>query len=545
MKVKIVLVGMFLFLALAATGLRAEDICTTAVKTEAGLVAGLHETGTDTCVWRGIPYAAPPVGELRWKAPQPAVPWTGIRTASKWGNRCIQSGIMEYVNSDPSRKMSEDCLFLNVWRPNKPGKFPVMFWIHGGGYSGGTGNSPMYWGDRMAAAGDVVVVSINYRLNIFGFLTLPGLRDEDPNQSVGSYGSLDQVAALKWARNNVAKFGGDPDNVTIFGESAGGWSVCSMLATPLAKGLFAKAIIESGGCEASPNLERGYNQGKGLAEQLKCGPDDLACLRKLPAKKLLSALESELSGGFVYGPHLDGYFLTATPLATIRSGNFNNVPLIAGFNDNEANALAKLDRDLSKAKPDQYTTMMTSLFEVSPEESDRLASLYPLSAFENSPKIAYGQIATDAALACPTYLGLASAAKNQKDVYLYRFDWHNMLLGKTIGAVHSLEMPFVFDSADRRPLSLLLKNRGVYKDEMKTLSRTVQDYWLSFAKSGNPNREGLPVWPVFQADSQKTQVLDANVRAESFGPELQDRCAFWDEYSKTHNPVHESLGVKK
>ena len=535
---------MFLLAALFAHAARAENTCYGPVKTESGLVRGTHETTNDTCVWRGIPYAAPPVGELRWKAPQPVKPWDGVRPAVDWGPRCTQKGIMEYVNFDPSEKMSEDCLYLNLWRPNKPGKFPVMFWIHGGGYTGGTGNTSMYWGDRMAGAGDVVVVTINYRLGILGFLALPALRDEDPNQGVGSYGSLDQVAALNWVNDNIANFGGDPQNITIFGESAGGWSVCSMLATPLAKGRFQKAIIESGGCEAAASVEKGFEQGKAFAEKLGCKPDDLRCLRKIPDKKLLKVEDSELSGGFVFGPHQDGYFLKDSPLSVIRSGEFNNVPLMAGANKNETDALVTLEKNLKQATPEQYEKVMTEYFDVSKQEADQLVSLYPLSSFENSPKQAYGKIATDAALACPTYLGLLASAKYQPEVYLYRFDYHSQYWKRSLGAVHSLELPFVFDTTDRPPWSLMLKNRGGYEKEMKQLSRTMQDYWLNFAKTGNPNGRDLQKWPAFQPDKQQMLVFDVLVRAEPFGKEPQDRCSFWNDYTKQHPPVFESLGAK-
>jgi len=533
-----------LLAALFTHASRAEDICTTPVKTGSGMVRGSHETTNDTCVWRGIPYAAPPVGELRWKAPQPMPKWEGVRPAIEFGARCTQKGIMEYVNFDPSEKMSEDCLFLNIWRPNKPGKFPVMFWIHGGGYTGGTGNTSMYWGDRMAQAGEVVVVTINYRLGILGFLALPALRDEDPNQSVGSYGSLDQVAALKWVKDNIANFGGDPENITIFGESAGGWSVCSMLATPLAKGLFHKAIIQSGGCETSASLEKGFEQGKVFAEKLGCQPDDLACLRKLPDRKLLKVVNSELAGGFVFGPHLDGYFLKDSPLAVIRSGKFNNVPLIAGFNKNETDALVILDKTLKQTTPDQYQKVMTDYFDVSPEEAEKLAGLYPLSELDNSPPKAYGMIATDASLACPTYLGLVASANHQTNVYLYRFEYHGQYWKRSLGTVHSLELPFVFDTTDRPPWSIMLKNRGGHEQEMKQLSRSMQDYWLNFAKTGNPNGPGLQNWPAFKPDSQQLMVFDVNIRSEAFGKESQARCRFWDEYTKHHAQVFETMGAK-
>ena len=520
--------------------LYADDTCIKPVMTQGGLVRGFPDPQTNTCVWRGIPYAEPPVGDLRWRPPQPVVTWQGIRPATQWAPRCVQKGIMEAVNVDPSGKMSEDCLYLNIWRPKQEGKFPVMVWIHGGGYTGGTANSPMYWGDRIANQGQVVLVSINYRLNIFGFLALPALQNEDPNQSTGNYGSMDQAMALKWVKNNIANFGGDPNNITIFGESAGGWSICTMLATPLAKGLFHKAILQSGGCEASANLEKGFKQGEEFARQLGCEPDDLNCLRKIPAKKLLKVVGTELRG-FIFVNHHDGYFLTNTPLAMIRSGKFNNVPLIAGSTRDEMSIVVSLEKEIRKAKPEQYKELMFKNFEITPEEADRVVELYPLSEYQNLPKKAYGQIATDAGLGCPTYLGLSSVAKFQNQVYYYRFDYDNIYLGKKAGAVHSLELPFVFGTMDRVPWNALLKNSSPkVRSEMQELSRIMQGYWTNFAKTGNPNGPAFPEWSIFKLDSQKLIIFDNEIKTDTFAKTQQ--CSFWEEYSKKHPPVFERMG---
>ncbi len=517
-----------------------EELCANPVQTESGLVKGLSEKDTNTCAWHGIPYAAAPVGELRWKAPQPAKQWDGVRDGSRWGARCMQKGEMELVNADPSGRMSEDCLFLNVWRPAQPGKFPVMVWIHGGGYAGGTGNSKMYFGDRMADAGDVVVVTINYRLNAFGFLALSALRTEDPNRSTGNYGSLDQVAALKWVQRNIGNFGGDPGNVTIFGESAGGWSICTMLATPLAKGTFQKAILESGGCEEAEPMDAGYKKGQGIAEQVGCKNDDLACLRKAPAKKILAATTGGLTAGFNLINHLDGYLLTDTPLGMIRSGNYNWVPLIAGSNHDEVKVLLLLEKDLKKAQPEEYSEKM-KYFDVTDAEIKKLTELYPLNAYDNKPGNGYAQIATDAALGCPTYLGLAATAKYQKEIYYYRFDFDQMRLGKTIGAAHAMELPFVFNSLDRAPMNLLYGPKQ--KKIAKPLVPVIQGYWINFAKTGDPNGPGLPAWPKFNLNTQQAQVFDTQVRTES--AKVADRCAFWSEYSTSHPSFIENMGKKE
>jgi para-nitrobenzyl esterase len=514
---------------LATRTLAADDLCTQPVKTSSGMVKGADESLTKTCVWRGIPYAAAPVDELRWKAPTPVKGWSGVRDATVWGRRCMQTGFMERINADPSGGMSEDCLFLNIWRPKQEGKFPVMVWVHGGGYTGGTAGTPMYWGDRMAESGGVVVVSFNYRLNVFGFLALPALRNEDSNKSTGNYGALDQVAALKWVRDNIANFGGDPSNVTIFGESAGGQSVYTLVASPLAKGLFQRAIVESGRSNASLSLEKGFEDGKVMAQKLGCGPEDIKCLRGIAPQKVLEAATGILEGN-VFEPHHDNFFLTDTPRAIISSGNYNRVPMLVGSNKNEINVMLAFRSDLRKTKPDGYQNKLGELLMVPAPEAAKYAGAYPLARYNNRPAEAFGQMATDFRMSCPTYAGLAAATKFQDQLYYYRFDFHDILLGDYVGAVHSLEVPFVFNSMDRPPMKMLLKKENAA--EMARLSSIMQGYWVNFAKTGDPNGTGLPNWPKFAAGSQTVMVLDKTVKAQAAG--IAERCALWDDYAKRH-----------
>jgi para-nitrobenzyl esterase len=529
-------------LLLAAGRARAEDMCAEAVRTGAGLVRGAAEAATATCAWKGIPFAAPPVGERRWKSPQPVAPWPGVRDAVKFSDRCVQKGVMALEGLTGKEGMSEDCLYLNVWRPQKSGTFPVMVWIHGGGYVGGAAFTPMYWGDRLSQAGDVVVVSTNYRLNVFGFLALPALRAEDPHGSVGSYGSLDQVAALQWVHDNIAAFGGDPNNVTIFGESAGGFSICTMLATPLTKGLFQRAILESGGCDVSADLEPGYVQGDSIAAALGCKPDDLACLRGLSAKQVEDKGAAGLTSGMGFMPHHDGYLLTAKPLAMIRDGDYNRVPFMAGSNRDEFGKAMKLMRDLKKTKPADYEQNLVDVIGIPAEDAAKLVKLYPLSDYGNRPVEAYGRmLGADASLACPTYLGLLAAARQQQDTFYYRFEYDDYKLGKYMGAAHAMEIPFIFDSFDRLPMSLFYNDKNI--GPARELGRVIQGYWLNFAKTGDPNGPGLPQWPAFNPDTQTVQVLDTTVRSEP-APNVA-RCAFWDEYAKTHKGSLESLSTRK
>jgi len=519
-----------LMLCLAGNAL-GQDVCTAPVKTASGMVKGFAEKDGGSCSWLGVPYVAAPVGDLRWKAPAPAVAWSGVREADKWGPRYVQNGVMELVNYDPSGKMSEDCLFLNIWRPDKPGKFPVMFWVHGGGYMGGTGNTDMYRGDRMAAASEVVVVTFNYRLNIFGFMALPALKAEDLNQSTGNYGMLDQVAALKWVHDNISGFGGDPDNVTIFGESAGGGSIYILLATPLTKGLFHKAIMESGGIDGAEILEQTFKQMPRLVETLGCKMDDLACLRQVPAKKLLKAVPGMMMSR-MYSPHVDGYLLTAQPVELVKSNQFNNVPFMAGSNLNEADILVALNSDLRRTKPAHYQEMIVKKLGATPEEAEKIAQLYPLSEYDNKPINAFKRIGSEASMPCAGLLGAKEVAGFQKQVYLYRFDYHNIMGGKWVGAFHSLEMPFIFNTMDQKPLSMVLKTKN--QKEMDELSRIMQGYWTNFAKTGNPNGPGIPEWPAFQLDSPKVQVLDTRTRPEDVNNQKQ--CEFWKYYDKSTIP---------
>ncbi len=525
----LLLVAAFVALVPMAKGFAAEGVsCEEPVATAAGLVKGVAETGTATCSWKGIPFAAPPVGELRWKAPQPAPAWPGVREAKADSAMCLQAGMMVRANGRKDHNYSEDCLYLNVWRPRKSGSFPVMVWIHGGGYTGGTGASPMYGGDRLAEKGDLVIVTINYRLNAFGFLATAQLAKEDPHGSAGSYGSLDQVAALQWVHDNIANFGGNPNQVTIFGESAGGWSVCTMLATPLARGLFQGAILESGGCEASHTLERGFQDGRAAAKKLGCAEDDLACLRSKPAAEVLKKVGKTGATEYPFMPHEDGYLLSGTPLSMIRAGHFNNVPLIAGSNRNEVpKVMAVVKPSTFHARPSQYGKKVHQWVEI--EDAAPLLALYPLSQYQK-PRYGYAQMFSDRALICPTYAGLTAVAKQQPQTFYYRFDFDGFRWGKTLGAFHAMELPLVFNTLDRSPYSILYK-KPEQRGPAQALCKIIQGYWINFAKTGDPNGPGLPEWPRY-ASGDKVQVLNTAVTTEPAN--LQDRAQFWADYNRTH-----------
>jgi para-nitrobenzyl esterase len=508
-----------------SSDLYAAGLCTDPVETVSGMVQGMDDEQTATCSWKGVPYAAPPVGELRWASPKPHPKWEGTKETTEFGDRCMQKGILELLNSDPKSMMSEDCLYLNIYRPKKSGQFPVMVWIHGGGYTGGTGKS--YRGDMLAESGDIVVVTINYRLAVFGFFPHPDLKNAGPDSAAGGQGSLDQVMALKWVHENIENFGGDPENVTIFGESAGGWSVCTMVATPLAKGYFQKAILQSGGCKISRDQNEGFEYTMEIAKKMGCKSGDIECLRALPAKKVNSK-SPQGAMGTDYIPHHDGHLLVSAPLDMIRGGNYNKVLFMAGSNRDEFGMMAKFKPKLRHTRPKKYEKRLEEIYNLSPEQASELASHYPLTDFDQKPVNAFVRMSAESSLGCPTYLGLVAASEKEPPAYLYRFDYDDQKYGKYMGSFHALEIPFVFGSLEDIFGLKLINEKNI--DSAQEMSRIVQSYWVNFAKTGNPNGPDLPEWPEFEKESSMIMILDNNTRAEKTN--MYEKCSLWEEASK-------------
>lgn len=507
----------------------AEDLCAEPVMTSSGLVQGISETETDTCVWKGVPYAAPPIGDLRWKAPRLAPSWSGIREATQFGHSCMQRG---------GKDMSEDCLYLNIWRPAKSGSFPVMVWIHGGGYHTGSGNLR---GNRLSQAGDVVIVSINYRLNIFGFMAHPKLREASPHNSTGGYGTMDQAYSLKWVQDNIDAFGGDPDNVTIFGHSAGGQSICSMIATPLARGLFHKAIFHGGGPQAGYRLDQAYEIARGSFDKAGCDFDDIDCMRDMPADELLEKAAGHMLKRFDYYPCIDDHVLRGTPTEMIRSGDFNRVPVIAGSALDEFGKAINIVPQYFFAMPFQYEKLIVNEAGATPEEAKRLTELYPLSDYSNRPARALGRMyAADAVLTCPLRIGASALADQGVPTYLFKFEYRGMKYSKVLGTFHGAELPFIFGTLDQ---DRLYNSHNI--DEAQELSSIIQSYWINFAKTGDPNGPGLPEWKRFDSDRQLIQILDTEVR--NMPHPDREKCDFWDGYSTPYtqlvNDLLEQLGL--
>jgi para-nitrobenzyl esterase len=469
------------------------QIHTVQQKTADGVLEGVVSADGKVRTFKGIPFAAPPVGPFRWKAPQPVTPWTGVRQASEYGARCMQGGIysdMIFHDSGPS----EDCLYLNLWMPANPAsaKLPVMVWIYGGGYQAGATSEPRQDGGNLSKRG-VVVVSMNYRLGIFGFFSHPELAKESGHDSSGNYGLLDQLAALQWVRKNIATFGGNPDNVTIFGESAGSFSVSALVASPLAKGLFQRAIGESGAYLSTGTLPLKPHAETEQADlafaKANLGADSLGDLRAKPADELLqAALKAK---GVFFSPNIDGYFLPESVLAIFAAGKQSTVPLLAGWNRDEMNYHAVLGDDPPTAA--NFRTHLDALYSA---HADEIAKLYSGST-EAEIKRAAQDLAGDRFIAFGTWKWLEMTAKTGKvPVYRYEFDQTLPLApdapaGAEPSAPHASEIEFVFQMLSSRQLP--------WRPEDHKVSELMGTYWTNFARTGDPNGRGVPQWPAYSA----------------------------------------------
>jgi para-nitrobenzyl esterase len=476
------------------------------VKTDGGVVEGELTADQKVAAFKGIPYAAPPVGELRWKAPQPAAKWTGVRAAKEFGYHCVQTGgyvDMQFHDPGPS----EDCLTLNVWAPAgaKPGSLPVMVWIYGGGFVNG-GTSEKRQDGQFLAHRDVVVVSMNYRLGIWGFMVHPELTAESGKNAAGNYGLMDVAAALEWVKRNVAGFGGNAGNVTVFGESAGSFAVSAVMASPLSKGLIAKAIGESGGAFYSSGLgfEPREVREKKDSEFMErsFGTAKLAELRRVSTEDLVRAVTAK--GAARFGPNVDGYFLPESVPAIYAASSQAQVPLMAGWNADEGRAAGK-------ATPTAASFVALAEKEFGERAKDFLA-VYPGTTDEEAMTSA-GDYGGDKFIAFSTWRWLEAQVKTGKaPVYRYFFalaspgDRNHPV---SAGAFHSDDIEYVFGTLDSRP-------EAKWRPEDRALSEQMGQYWTNFAKTGDPNGPGLPKWPTYGAEGQVMH-LDAAPEAKADG----------------------------
>lgn len=493
------------------------------VKTDKGDVEGSVTEDGKVFAFKGIPFAAPPVGDLRWQAPQPLAKWKHTLPAKEFGSRCMQSASYgDMVFHDPGA--SEDCLTLNVWAPAKAkkGSLPVMVWIYGGGFSAG-GTSEARQDGQYLAHRDVVIVSMNYRLGIFGFLTLPELTAESPHHASGNYGLLDQTAALGWVRDNIAAFGGDPSNVTIFGESAGSISVSAQMASPMARGLFTKAIGESGGAFSATTLpftsRESREQRDAAFAQTAFHTTSLAALRALPAEIILQgATDKSVSPAPRFVPDVDGYFLPDSVANIYAAGHQAHVPLLAGWNADEARG------QVVQAKtPVTIETLKVTAQTQFGERSEEFLAVYPASTDVEAAASA-GDFAGDRFIAYSTWRWLeAQVSTGDSPVYRYRFDLGSpgdKYHAAAIGAFHSDDIEYVFGTLDSR-------NVAQWRPEDRKLSELIGTYWTNFARTGDPNNTGLPVWPTYNAKGG-WQVMHLDATSQSRPDTQRNRYVFLD-----------------
>nr|MBO2515068.1 carboxylesterase [Gammaproteobacteria bacterium] len=483
-----------------------------------GVVEGVTADGVTS--FKGIPFAAPPVGELRWRAPQPLTPWDGVRRADAFGPSCMQAeSMMAFLGAPPL--ISEDCLYLNVWTParNANERLPVMVWIYGGGFAAGSTASPAYDGTELANKG-VVLVSIAYRVGAFGFLAHPELSAESGTGS-GNYGLLDLIAGLEWVRDNIAAFGGDPGNVTIFGESAGGYAVSMLAASPLAAGLFHKAISESGASFAPPRtgaLATGMNmatlavaeaEGKAFLERL--GATNIAAARALDAAAIQQAQGPGLGTGF--WPVADGHVLLGDSYELYAQGRFNDTPILIGTNSDEGALFVQQ----AQVSPADFEAQVRAQFG---ERADAILAAYPHGTPAEARRAAKN-VQREALFAWPTWAWARQHDRyGENPVYVYYFDHRTPQTPE--GANHADEIRYVFGTltsagglGEPRPADL-------------AMSELLMGYWVNFAKTGDPNGPGLPAWPAFDADEQRVLVFDEATSARPI-PNLRELEAM-DEY---------------
>ncbi|HEY5926005.1 MAG TPA: carboxylesterase family protein, partial [Kofleriaceae bacterium] len=452
------------------------------VTTTSGVLRGARDG--ETFAFKRVAFAAPPTGDARYAPPQPVSCPDGEVDATMLGPRCPQLDANAFVGD-------EDCLHLNVWAPAAAAATPrpVMVWIHGGGNSQGTAVDPIYDGRRLAEAGDVIVVTTNYRLGQLGFLAHAGFGEGN-----GVFGLLDQIAALTWVRDNIAAFGGDPANVTIMGESAGARDVCSLVASPPAKGLFHRAIMQSGSCKGLPLRARAEQNGADVAAAVGCdtAADVAACMRGVPAEMVIRALPPDISAltSSPYQPMIDGIVQTDQPANVIAAGIHAAVPFVVGANaDETANSAPPIMTVM------QYESLVR--MQLPPTIADAALQRYPASAFP-TPRAAYVRLTTDARFVCPSReIAKAADAGQSATVYRYFFQYRQPL------AVHGLDVPFVFGT-----FSAIMTPNGPFQPTATDLAvaGVVQGYWSRFARSGDAG--GTPAWPVYDANDS-TLVLDA------------------------------------
>ncbi len=513
------LIAALAWLAAGAAGTEpAASALTVQVRTASGVIEGVDESGI--LAFRGIPFAAPPVGELRWKEPQPVKSWAGVRKTDKFGPRAMQQALFSDMvfRSDG---ISEDCLYLNVWTPARSSadRLPVLVYFYGGGLMAGDGSELRYDGDSLARRG-IVTVTVNYRLGVFGFLAHPELTRESAHHASGNYGFLDQAAALRWVSQNIAAFGGDPQRVTIAGESSGSVSVSAQMASPLSSGLIAGAIGESGSMLGSAPVSLAAAEQNGLEFQKGAGASDMAALRRMPAQQILDASASH--DWELYGAVVDGYFSTQPPTEVFAAGRQARVPLLAGWNVEESDYHAILGD--TEPTRDNYFRAVRKSFR---EHADRLLKVYE-PATDGEVIAVADDLAVDQFIAFDTWKWLDMHARTGgKPVFRYLFARPRPLMrseaGKTgisHGAVHSTEIEYALGN---------LPTNRVYdwQPEDYRVSAIMQDYFVNFIRTGDPNGPGSAQWPALKSGAA-ADVMRIDVISRAEREQHRDRYLYLD-----------------
>jgi para-nitrobenzyl esterase len=497
----------------------------TVAATKAGKIEGSYEDGL--YIFKGVAYAAPPVGELRWLPPQPLKPWDGMRPAKEFGPVAPQNPMVGAVIEREPQTQDEDCLFLNIWTKGlDDARRPVMVWIHGGAFIIGSGTEVMYTGGKLAAYGDIVLVTINYRLGACGFMNLDVVTGGKIPAS-GNEGLLDQVAAIEWVHDNISVFGGDPDNITVFGESAGGMSIGTLMSMPAAKGKFPKAILESGAANTVSDLGEGVAMSKEYLKVLGLSGNDVESLRALTTRQLMDA--QQRLGDIMreaahmvtpFQPLVDGRVIPELPIEAVKKGTAKNVDILAGTNLEEWKLFALMEPGF---KDMDETAMLGRLGSIIPGEYIKgLVEDYRNALVKRgkspSPADILTAIQTDIMFRMPVIRLVEAQRDNGRNAYNYLFTWKSPALGGAFGACHALEIGFVFCQQDP-----VLGGTG---PEVEKLSRCIQDAWLSFARTGDPSCETIGKWPVY-GEKRMTMILDKDCRVE-VAPYDGERSA-WDK----------------
>ena len=518
-SVNFIAVLVFIFLAI---GCGTSSKITTVVQVTGGAIEGIEKDGIFS--YKGIPFAAPPVGDLRWRSPQPMVPWEGVRKADAFAPGPMQDTQFGAILGGP-QEISEDCLYLNVWTGAKKAdeKRPVMVWIYGGGFGIGMTSTPAYDGTNLAKKG-VVLVSVAYRVGPLGFLAHHELSEES-GQGSGAYGIQDQIAGLRWVKENIAQFGGDPSNVTIFGESAGGISVSMLTASPMAKGLFHRAISESGGSMTPPRMTLQQAEEQGKAYLISLAAEDIAAARALSAEEIQKNTKG--MGGF--WPVADGATIAEDQYKRFEAGEFNDTPILVGTNSNEGGLFVTqpiTSEGFEKMVTSQYAAGAEAILKAYPHATDAEAT--------QSAK----DIMRDSIFAWPTWAWATLQSRNGKNkAFVYYFD--HRALGSPDGANHGAEISYVFGNLGTMgPMSARSDS-----PEDKALSELISAYWINFARTGDPNAQGLPEWPSFDEKEQSVMYFDGKPGAIKH-PNLDKIMAFDAYFAKVREEM-DLISVKE